>query len=200
MLGGRLRRWPNVPFKSKSWWKFSHLIKALSVAQGTLAFYVVWKQAGASVSFSRKCPPVDSHHHWQQWGWIRYLHVLEPSPSDYYTEIEYTSYPPSHAERIHSQGQWPGQEGNPPQQEHCPQGKGSRSLDLQHLLQWIRKVAPLHLDRPGWKRAWVCEPEQGTAGLWSETWSPEWEWGSRLKSRQLQISHGSEHRTRSSLH
>lgn len=75
--------------------------------------------------------------------------TLGPSPSDDYTEIGYTSYLPPRAERTRSRGQWPGQEGNPPQREHCLEGKGARAQDLLHLLQWIRKVVFLHLDRPG---------------------------------------------------
>lgn len=50
----------------------STIMKVLPVAQGIWLFYVVWKQVEASVSLFHL---VDSHHHWQQWGWIRYLPV-----------------------------------------------------------------------------------------------------------------------------
>lgn len=69
---GSWKRCQKVPFKSKNQWKLSTIMRVLPVAQGIQLFYAVWKQVEASVSLLHL---VDSHHHWQQWGWIRYLHV-----------------------------------------------------------------------------------------------------------------------------
>lgn len=72
---GGWKRYPKGPFKFKRQSKLSTIVKVLPVAQGILLFYVVWKQAEASVFLFRVCPLVDSHHRWQQWEWIRYLPV-----------------------------------------------------------------------------------------------------------------------------
>lgn len=87
----------------------------------------------------------------QEDRWMKQLKTLTlgPSPSNDYTEIEYTNYLPSYSEKIGSQEQWPNQEGNRHHSEDCLEGEGVSAQDLQHLLQWIQDVVSFHLDRLG---------------------------------------------------
>ena len=49
MMGGRLEAMTKGSFKSKSGSKLSSMVTVLPVVQGTLLFYVAWKQPEASV-------------------------------------------------------------------------------------------------------------------------------------------------------
>ena len=61
----------------------------------------------------------------QEDRWMKQLKTLTlgPSPSNDYTEIEYTNYLPSYSEKIGSQEQWPNQEGNRHHLEDCLEGR-----------------------------------------------------------------------------